>query len=95
MKIFDWTLFKDSHREVVNVKGKWNNYHRFLNSFISDAIKEGYLTRNSYNWLNIDRTQDTSLRKHLTPEEFHKIKVVELPTQSLERVRDLFVFQTY
>lgn len=95
MKIFDWTLFKDSHREVENVKGKWNNYHRFLNSFISDAIKEGYLTRNPYNWLKIDRTQDTSIKRHLIPEEFQKVKEAELPTASLERVRDLFVFQTY
>lgn len=72
MKIFDWTLFKDSPREVENAKGKWNNYHRFLNSFIIDAIKEGLMTRNPYNWLNIDRTQDTSLRNTLLLRSFTK-----------------------
>lgn len=91
--IIKYDRYLDSQR--LKPYSKWNNYHRFLNSFIIDAIKEGYLTRNPYNWLNIDRTQDTSLRKYLTPEEFHRIKVVELPTISLERVRDLFVFQTY
>lgn len=91
--IIRYDRYLDSQR--LKPYSKWNNYHRFLNSFIIDAIKEGYLTRNPYNWLNIDRTQDTSLRKYLTPEEFHRIKVAELPTQSLERVRDLFVFQTY
>ena len=91
--IIKYDRYLDSQR--LKPYSKWNNYHRFLNSFIIDAIKEGYLTRNPYNWLNIDRTQDTSLKKYLTPEEFHRIKVVELPTISLERVRDLFVFQTY
>ena len=74
---------------------KWTNYHRFLNSFILDAIDEGYLQRNPYKWVNIGKQQETTLKKHLTFEEFHRIKTVELPTVSLERVRDLFVFQTY
>ena len=91
--IIKYDRYLDSQR--LKPYSKWNNYHRFLNSFIIDAIKEGYLTRNPYNWLNIDRTQDTSLKKYLTPEEFHRIKIAELPTISLERVRDLFVFQTY
>lgn len=91
--IIKYDRYLDSQK--LKPYSKWNNYHRFLNSFIIDAIKEGYLTRNPYNWLNIDRTQDTSLRKHLTPDEFHKVKTVSLPTASLERVRDLFVFQTY
>lgn len=74
---------------------KWTNYHRFLNSFILDAIDEGYLQRNPYKWVNIGKQQETTLKKHLTFEEFHRIKTAELPTVSLERVRDLFVFQTY
>ena len=34
---------------------KWNNYHRFLNSFIIDAIDAGYIDRNPYKWLNINK----------------------------------------
>ena len=33
--------------------------------------------------------------KYLTSEEFHKICDVKLGTESLQRVRDVFVFQTY
>ena len=73
---------------------KWYNYHRFLNSFILDALKDGHMTRNPYNHIIIDKSQEEMVR-HLLPEEFKKIKEVELPTKSLERVRDLFVFQTY
>ena len=38
----------------LQINSKWNNYHRFLNSFIIDAINEGLLHRNPYKWLNID-----------------------------------------
>jgi integrase len=75
---------------------KWNNYHRFLNSFCIDAKEEGYITRNPYKWVNIEKDKsDGGLDKYLTPEEFRIIKKAKMPTESLERVRDLFVFQTY
>lgn len=75
---------------------RWNNYHRFLNSFIMDAIDEGHIKRNPYRWLNIEKGKHTNgIGKYLTMEEFHKIKSIPMPTISLEKVRDLFVFQTY
>jgi site-specific recombinase XerD len=74
---------------------KWNNYHRFLNSFILDAIDAGYIRKNPYRWVNVERRRIDSLGKCLSPEEFNTLKSIKLPTKSLERVRDLFVFQTY
>lgn len=75
---------------------KWNNYHRFLNSFIIDAVNAGKLTKNPYKWIHIDKEKSkTGIAKHLSPEEFQRICNVELSTESLNRVRDLFVFQTY
>lgn len=75
---------------------KWMNYHRFLNSFIIDAIDDGYLERNPYKYVNIKKKEDDDgLHRYLTPEEFHKLKRTKLPTDSLEHVRDVFVFQTY
>lgn len=74
---------------------KWNNYHRFLNSFILDAIDDGYLKRNPYKWVYIKKDKDSGLSKYLTLEELHAIENAEMPTVSLERVRDLFVFQSY
>lgn len=74
---------------------KWNNYHRFMNSFILDAIDEGLLKRNPYRWVHIKKDKTCGLQKFLTPEEFKCLELAEMPTRSLERVRDLFVFQTY
>lgn len=75
---------------------KWQNYHRFLNSFIIDAIEAGHMKRNPYRWLNIEKGKDSKgLNKCLTPDEFSRLKRVKLPTEALDHVRSLFVFQTY
>lgn len=74
---------------------KWNNYHRFLNSFIMDAIDEGLMKKNPYKWINIDKENDNETSRYLTPAEFKRIQNAKLPTESLEKVRDVFVFQTY
>lgn len=82
---------------AMNMKNysKWQNYHRFLDAFIRDAMQEGYVRRNPYKWLFIARDQDSGLQKYLTFEEFKRIEEAKMPTLSLERVRDVFVFQTY
>ena len=75
---------------------RWNNYNRFLNSFIQDAIDEGLLQRNPYKWINITRKDSTSsLDKCLTLQEFRLLEKAKMPTESLCKVRDVFVFQTY
>ena len=75
---------------------KWQNYHRFLNGFILDAIDEGLLSRNPYKWLHIEKDKTSlGLDKCLTPQEFQQLKKSKMPTDKLERVKDLFVFQTY
>ena len=76
---------------------KWTNYHRFLNSFIIDAIGEGYLRRNPYKWVHIEKDEGSGrgLRKYLTREELERIRTAPMGTECLERVRDLFVFQSY
>lgn len=90
--------------EVLAKKGKkgmrpyskWNNYHRFLNSFIIDAIDDGLMRRNPYKRIHIEKDKKShGLEKYLTREELTRIEEIELPTEYLEHARDLFVFQTY
>lgn len=74
----------------------WNNYHRFLNSFILDAREDGLLKRNPYKHIRINKDKGSkALDKCLSPEEFKRLEDLQPTSQSLERVRDLFVFQTY
>jgi integrase len=75
---------------------KWNNYHRFLNSFILDAINDGLLRKNPYKSIHIVRENgEDSLAKFLTREEFRRIEELKPTTTYLRHARDLFVFQTY
>lgn len=75
---------------------KWQNYHRFLNSFILDAKEAGFVSRNPYKWLNIAKEKSSGgLGKYLSPDEFRRISEVQPPTRELERARDVFVFQTW
>ena len=73
----------------------WNNYHRFFNSFIIDAMDDGLIARNPYKWIKIEKRRTDSIGKCLTPQEFYKLKSAKMPTESIERIRDVFVFQTY
>lgn len=74
----------------------WNNYHRFLNSFILDAQADGLIRRNPYKHVRIEKDKDGhGIGKYLTPEEFRRIASLQPTIPSLERVRDLFIFQTY
>lgn len=82
-------------RQGLKSSSKWNNYHRFLNSFILDAVNDGYLIRNPYKWLNIEKDKGNYMGRYLAPEEFRMLKDAVMPTDSLEHVRDVFVFQTY
>ena len=88
----------EGHLASLGMKpySRWNNYHRFLNSFILDAISEGYLRRNPYKWVQINKEKSNGgIGKYLTPDEFTKIKNANMATDSLLKVRDVFVFQTY
>ena len=102
-KIIEFSDIKDSaiiaydkYMENMKPVSRWGNYHKFLNGFILDAIKEEYLKRNPYKWVNIDKGKNSKgIERCLSPKEFYKLKKTVMPTYSLERVKDLFIFQTY
>ncbi|MBR1544272.1 MAG: tyrosine-type recombinase/integrase [Muribaculaceae bacterium] len=75
---------------------KWQNYHRFLNSFILDANEDGLMRGNPYRKLNLKKQSGgKGLEKYLTREEFGRIERLDPPVNYLRHARDLFVFQTY
>lgn len=83
-------------KKHMKAKSRWNNYHRFLNSFILDAQKEGLVQSNPYDRVKIEKGNDyDGIEKYLTPEEFQQLRTAAMPDDRLERVRDLFVFHTY
>lgn len=91
-------LEMDADLETKGMKpySKWHNYHRFLNSFIIDAINDGLMQTNPYKRVNIKKGQSPNgIGKYLTRDEFRRIETLDPPTNYLRHARDLFVFQTY
>lgn len=83
-------------KKKMMASSRWANYHRFLNTFIRDAQKENLVTYNPYDRIRIDKGDDSqSIEKHLSAEELRKLRSAVMPTERLDRVRDLFVFQCY
>lgn len=71
------------------------NYHNIVKMCVTQAFNDGLIKRNPYARFKTDRGEEYGLEKFLTPKEFRKIENCELTNKKLERVRDLFVFQTY
>lgn len=90
------TMDKAIRAKGMKPYSAWNNYHRFLNSFILDANDDGLMQGNPYKKLNIEKDKSSGgIGKYLTREEFRRIEQLEPPTNYLRHARDLFVFQTY
>lgn len=83
-------------KKKMMASSRWANYHRFLNTFIRDAQKENLVTYNPYDRIRIDKGDDSqSIEKHLSAEELRKLRTAVMPSERLDRVRDLFVFQCF
>ncbi len=78
----------------LKVQTRWN-YHKLMKSFIKQAVEDGLLKYNPYSRLDIKRGNESGLTRFLTPAEFHRFETCLIPLESLRKVRDLFVFQTY
>ena len=73
---------------------RWN-YHKLLKSFILRAVEDGIIKCNPYSKVSIRKGNESGLTRYLTPKEFHNFEKCIIPSESLRKVRDLFVFQTY
>lgn len=69
-------------------------YHKNLKMFIGEAVRRGYLAENVYQkyGISIERGEPCTER-FLTDNEVERLSEVKLPAESLERVRDMFLFQ--
>lgn len=70
------------------------SYHRYLKTYIHEAIRQELINNDPYLGFRVDQGKSRQ-RRFLTPEELAKIETCKVPTQSLEKVRDMFLFQCY
>ena len=71
-----------------------HGYHKRLKRYINEAMKYELLNENPYNKLKFDRGKSEGI-KYLTLEQITQIQRLKISSVSIERVRDLFIFQCY
>ena len=70
------------------------SYHKFMKTYVHDAMSSGLIEKDPYIGVKIDIGKSVWGR-FLTVDEVEAIEQAEMPTESLERVKDLFLFQCY
>ena len=89
-------LDKYLEKKGIQASSRWHNYHKYIRRFLGEAIREGYLETDPYDGVRLDHGNfDKSIEKFLTVEELKQLRDAKMPDERLERVRDLFIFQSY
>lgn len=70
------------------------NYHKRLKRYLHDAMKFGLLNEDPYVGLHFERGRFEK-RKYLTEEELKMIRTCKINMPSIDRIRDLFLFQCF
>jgi len=99
---YDWLLGRDVEkigldgktvREKLSTATAWG-YMKILRTYIHDAIVREIIDRDPSVGIKV-RRNDNSNVKWLTLEELQMIENARMPTGSLARVRDIFIFMCY
>lgn len=94
VKFNDWVMKRKNKNGQPITQTSVYSVHKRLKVYVKDAMVRGYVQKNPYFGVNIARGKSRE-RLFLTDEEMERLRTAEMPTQSLERVRDLAVFQMY
>lgn len=70
------------------------SYHKFMKTYVHDAMSSGLIEKDPYIGVKIDIGKSVWGR-FLTVDEVEAIEKAEMPTESMERVKDMFLFQCY
>ena len=94
VKFNDWVMKRKNKNGQPITQTSVYSIHKRLKVYVKDAMMRGYIQKNPYFGVNIARGKSRE-RLFLTDEEMERLRTAEMPTQSLERVRDLAVFQMF
>lgn len=70
------------------------SYHKQMKTYINEAIRRGLLNRSPYDNFKVERGK-SEWGRFLTPQEVERLELAQMPTESIARVRDLFLMQCY
>ncbi len=88
------TMFDDYLRSKGIKDTTVYGYHKNMKAYINEAIRFGIISENPYVGIKINRGKSDK-RKYLTYEEMRRMERCRITDPSVNRVRDLFLFQCY
>ena len=88
------TMFDDYLRSKGIKDTTVYGYHKNMKAYINEAIRFDIISENPYVGLKINRGKSDK-RKYLTYEEMRRMERCRITDPSVNRVRDLFLFQCY
>lgn len=68
------------------------DYHKTLKTYVHEAMRRELLDKDPYLSLRFDRGK-SEWGRFLSAEELERLQTAKMPTESIDRVRDLFVLQ--
>ena len=68
--------------------------HKRMKTYIHQAMSMGLCENDPYQHLRLDRGK-SKMRKFLSEDELNKIMDCDIPQDTIQRVRDLFIFQCF
>lgn len=86
--------YDDFLHKKYNKQTTVHGYHKRLKRYINEAIKYELIKENPYNKLKFDRGKSEGI-KYLTIEQINQIRSLEIASESIDKVRDLFIFQCF
>lgn len=81
------------HDKGLKQSTVWS-YHKMLKTYIHEAMRQELADNEPYLSIKIDRGK-TDWGRFLTVEELERLEQTKMPTESLTKVRDLFLVQCY
>lgn len=99
------TFYTDLNKQNITLYDEWlhgegyeqqtiSTYIKTLKTYVNDAIRVGLIREDPFIGLKFARGE-SKVDRYLTEDEVKRIMDKEMPTQSLNNVRDLFVVQCY
>lgn len=94
VKFNDWATQRKTKDGKPITQTTIHSIHKRLKVYVKDALVHGYIEKNPYFGMDIPRGKYKD-RMFLTDEEMDRLRTAKMPTESLEKVRDLAVFQMF
>lgn len=90
----DWLHLRENQNGERVCQATVYSIHKRMKVYVREAFVRGHIDKNPYDYVKIQRGKSKE-RLYLTEEELQRLMNAEMPTSSIDAVRDVAVFQAF